>query len=97
MTTEEASIALEECRVRIDVLDRQIVELLNRRAKVVETIGDVKQKAGMRVYEPRREDQVYANVAASNTGPLHDDSLRRVYERLMDEMRTLQRDRMAGQ
>jgi chorismate mutase-like protein len=96
MTPEEAAGALDECRAKIDVLDGQIVALLNERAKVVEKIGDVKQKAAMRVYEPKREDMVYANVVGHNTGPLRQDALRRIYERIMDEMRTLQRERMAA-
>lgn len=97
MTPEEASSALDACRGQIDELDRRIVALLNERAKVVEVIGDVKQKSAMRVYEPKREDLVYANVVGSNGGPLRPDALRRIYERIIDEMRTLQRDRMAGQ
>lgn len=96
MTPEEASSTLDECRSQIDVLDRRIVELLNERARVVEVIGDVKQKSAMRVYEPKREDLVYANVLGSNAGPLPPDAVRRIYERIIDEMRTLQRDRMAG-
>jgi chorismate mutase-like protein len=97
MTQEEAEASLEQCRQQIDIVDRQIVALLNERAKIVEVIGDVKQKAAMRVYEPKREELVYANVTASNQGPLPPEAVRRVYERIMDEMRTLQRDRMAGQ
>lgn len=96
MTTEQANAALEQSRAEIDVLDRRIVALLNERAKVVETIGMVKQKAAMRVYEPKREDSVYANLLAANSGPLKADALRRIYERIIDEMRTLQRDRMAA-
>jgi chorismate mutase len=48
----------------------------------------------MKVYEPRREEQVLANVNAHNRGPLSDEALKRIYERVMDEMRTLQRDMM---
>ncbi|MBM3738278.1 MAG: chorismate mutase [Acidobacteria bacterium] len=96
MTPEEANAHLEACRGEIDDLDRQIVALLNARAGVAARIGDIKQEAAMRVYEPKREDQVYQNVVATNPGPLKGDALRRIYERIMDEMRSLQRDRMAG-
>lgn len=96
MTPEEASSALDRCRAEIDVIDRRIVSLLNERAKVVEVIGGVKQQSAMRVYEPKREDLVYQNVLGSNAGPLPPDAVRRIYERIIDEMRTLQRDRMAG-
>jgi len=96
MTPEEVASALEDCRERIDVLDRRIVMLLNERARVVEVIGDLKQTQSMRVYEPKREEAVFANITAHNSGPLRADSLKRIYERVIDEMRTLQRDRMAA-
>ncbi|MCC6588736.1 MAG: chorismate mutase [Bryobacterales bacterium] len=96
MTPEECGAALEDCRKKIDAIDRQIVSLLNERAKVVEVIGQVKQQAHMRVYEPKREDAVYANIVDANQGPLKSDAVKRVYERIIDEMRTLQRDRMAA-
>jgi chorismate mutase len=93
MTPDEI---LDDCRRRIDVIDRQIVTLLNERARVVEVIGDTKQSQQMRVYEPKREEAVYSNIMASNSGPLNEGALRRVYERIIDEMRALQRDRMAA-
>ena len=96
MTQAETDAGLERCREQIDVLDRQIAALLNERAKVVEVIGSLKQQAQMRVYEPKREDDVYRNITSSNAGPLRADALKRIYERIMDEMRTLQKDRMAA-
>ncbi|MFN7922727.1 MAG: chorismate mutase [Bryobacteraceae bacterium] len=96
MTPEEAESLLSECRRQIDTVDRRIVELLNERARIVENVGDIKQRAKLRIYEPKREDLVYGNVFSSNGGPLTNDALRRIYERLIDEMRTLQRERMAA-
>ena len=95
ITVEEAEASLEQCRRDIDVVDRRIVALLNERAKIVEVVGQVKQRAAMRVYEPKREELVYANITQSNGGPLGAAAIRRIYERIIDEMRTLQRDRMA--
>lgn len=89
-------MTLDECRQEIDVLDRRIVALLNERARVVEVIGALKQQAQMRVYEPKREDAVYANITAVNQGPLKAEAVKRIYERIIDEMRTLQRERMAS-
>ena len=94
MSPKEASVRLAGCSAQIDVLDRQLVSLLNDRARIVESIGRIKRECSMRVYEPRREDEVLANVLEHNAGPLKEDALRRIYERLLDEMRTLQRDRM---
>jgi chorismate mutase len=46
------------------------------------------------IYEPKREDQVFANVTGSNSGPMSPDALRRIFERIIDEMRKIQRVRM---
>jgi chorismate mutase len=95
MTPEDdARARIEESRRRIDEIDIRLAALLNERARAVETIGRAKQVLALRVYEPKREDQVYENVARHNGGPLSNEALRRIYERVIDEMRTLQRDRM---
>lgn len=91
----EAGLArLRQCRDRIDEVDREILRLLNERTRVVEEIGRVKQELTLPIYEPKREDQVFANVTDNNTGPLPGDAVRRVFERIIDEMRTVQRNRM---
>ncbi len=91
MTKEEAWRVLEECRRRIDELDLQLLETLNERTRVVEKIGQAKQVLKLPIYEPKREDQVYANVTGHNRGPLPAESLKRIFERIIDEMRTLQK------
>ena len=82
---------LDECRVRIDAIDVRLIELLNERTKIVERIGAIKRSLTLPIYEPRREDQVLANVLEHNLGPLPADAVRRVFERIMDEMRNLQK------
>jgi chorismate mutase-like protein len=94
MTRQAAVQALEEFRSRIDAVDRSILLLLNERTKVVEEIGRIKQKAHLPIYEPRREDQVYDNVTRHNAGPLTEQAVRRIFERIIDEMRGVQRDQM---
>ena len=91
MTQEEARARLEEFRVLIDNVDQRIVALLNERTQVVEEIGRVKRGSDLPIYEPRREDQVFANVAGCNQGPMSEDALRRIFERIIDEMRMIQR------
>jgi chorismate mutase-like protein len=90
--TPETRLAV--CRERIDDIDRRLVTLLNERTNIVETIGQVKKEAQLPVYEPKREDAVYANVAAHNSGPMPNDAVMRIFERIMDEMRKIQRERM---
>jgi chorismate mutase len=82
---------LGRCRERIDQLDRDILELLNQRTTIVEEIGRIKQALKLAVYEPKREDDVFANVVGHNTGPLNADAVRRIFERIIDEMRTVQK------
>ncbi len=94
MTKEEACTRLDELRILIDDVDRRLVALLNERTRVVEEIGRVKRLSGLPVYEPKREEMVFANVTGSNGGPLTPEALRRVFERIIDEMRTIQRMRM---
>ena len=94
MKPEEGRQKLEEFRVVIDRIDRRIVALLNERTEIVECIGRVKRESQMPVYEPRREDQVFANIAAANQGPISHEAVRRIFERIIDEMRGIQRARM---
>lgn len=94
MTREDALARLEEFRVGIDAVDLKILALLNQRTSIVEEIGRVKREADLPIYEPKREDQVYANVTDNNTGPLPPEAVRRVFERIIDEMRQVQRQRM---
>jgi chorismate mutase-like protein len=94
VTRETANAKLAECRRAIDDIDVRIVALLNERARAAEVIGQIKQACEMPVYEPRREDEVYRNVAENNHGPLPPDAVKRIFERVVDEMRTLQKMRM---
>lgn len=85
---------LARCRVDIDELDLRLLKLLNQRTAIVEEIGRIKQDLQLAIYEPRREDQVLANVRAHNEGPLPDDAVERIFERIIDEMRNVQRIKM---
>ena len=82
---------ISDWRQKIDELDIEIVRLINRRAEAARAIGEIKRKADLPVYEPRREQDVFDRVRAANPGPLADAELLHVYERIIDVMRTLQR------
>ena len=94
MSDDQALARLAECRLAIDEIDLQILALVNQRTRVVEEIGLIKQKLTMPIYEPKREDEVFRNVTEHNGGPLPSDAVHRVFERIIDEMRTVQRERM---
>jgi len=92
----DAHSALARCRERIDAIDRRLVELLNERTTIVEEIGRVKQQARLAIYEPKRESDVFDNITSHNRGPLSGDGVKRIFERIIDEMRRVQKDRMAA-
>jgi len=94
MTVDEARARLDEYRVLIDDVDRRLVALLNERTRTVEEIGRVKRSAALPIYEPKREALVFENITAANHGPLTPEALKRIFERIIDEMRSIQKQRM---
>jgi chorismate mutase len=86
---------ISDWRKKIDELDRQLVELLSQRAQAAHEIGKLKLAAGMPIYEPDREQSVFTNVKKVNRGPLPDQDLIRIYERIMDIMRQIQKEEIA--
>jgi chorismate mutase len=82
-------------RDKIDDLDRKLVELLCERARAAVEIGRLKRDTAMPIYEPDRERVVFANVQAANPGPLAGRDLVRIYERIIDVMRNIQKEEIA--
>lgn len=78
-------------RRRIDQLDEEIVRLLNERASCANEIGALKEQVGVDTYQPSREEAVLAHVRGVNPGPLAADAVTRVFERIIDESRSLER------
>ncbi|NIA22357.1 MAG: prephenate dehydratase, partial [Anaerolineaceae bacterium] len=82
--SQSVDARLDDLRARIDELDVQIVDLLNKRAEVVVEVGKRKQAIGStQIYSPDREHQVLANIARLNKGPLKKETLAAVYKELM--------------
>ncbi len=81
---------LSDWRNEINDLDREIVAILNRRAACVLELAPLKRQQGIPVFEPDRERRVHDNIEAANEGPLSTESLTRIYEAVMREMRELQ-------
>lgn len=94
MSSDGSIKALADCRERIDEVDRRLLMLLNERTRIVEKIGEIKQQIDMPIYEPKREEQVFDNVTRHNQGPLPSEAVKRIFERIIDEMRTVQKLRM---
>ena len=92
-TTDEAAATAEIERLRrnIDDVDSVLVKLLNQRARWALEIGTVKKDAGIAIYQPDREARVVAHVLGVNRGPLEPEAVRRLFERIIDENRRLER------
>jgi len=86
---------IEDWRKKIDELDRKLVALLSERACAVVEIGRLKRNTSLPIYEPDRERIVFANVQAANSGPLPGRDLVRIYERIIDVMRNIQKEEIA--
>jgi chorismate mutase len=82
---------IDDLRQRIDWIDEQLVRLLNARAECALQLGHLKKERGMDIYQPTREHEVLGNVQRLNTGPLDDGAIRRLFERVIDEARRLER------
>lgn len=86
---------IADWRRKIDDIDRKLVDLLSERARAAHEIGRLKREVGMPIYEPDRERKVFDNTKQANRGPLADRDLQRIYERIMDVMRQIQREEIA--
>ena len=84
-------MSVEDWRRKIDEIDRRLVELLNERSRCVVEIGRIKQASGDALYQPDREKQVLDGVTRENPGPLPDAAIRRLFERILDEARSVER------
>jgi len=81
--TPDAQARITEIRERIDAIDCQLVKLLNERAQCSLDIRALKPSAHLGLYDPRREEEIFTNVATCNEGPLYGDDLREIYEAIL--------------
>ncbi len=88
---------IADWRKQIDEIDRKLVELLNQRARMAQEIGRLKRNTQMPIYEPEREKTILENVRRQNQGPLPYEELARIFERMIDVMRKLQKDEMLAE
>jgi chorismate mutase len=89
-----AELSVDALRAEIDQIDEVLVRLLDRRARCAYAIGRVKHAEGRPIYEPTREASVLAHVRQVNAalgGPLDDEAIGRLFERVIDEARRIQR------
>ncbi len=90
--------SLDELRADIDRVDEVLVRLLNERARCVCEIGQIKKERGIAIYQPDREKDVLNHVRGVGAeGPLGADAIARLFERIIDEARRLERRVVHGE
>ena len=87
--SDEARAGIEELRARIDDIDDRVVALLNDRAKLALEIRALKPAASMGLYDPKREEEIFARLASVNMGPLYADNVREIYGAILHVMKEL--------
>lgn len=79
----DAQDRIAQIRERIDQIDCQLVKLLNERASNSLEIRNLKPSVHWGLYDPKREEEIFANLAKCNEGPLYAENLREIYEAIL--------------
>ncbi|HEY5997290.1 MAG TPA: chorismate mutase [Candidatus Deferrimicrobiaceae bacterium] len=82
---------IDEIRKRIDLLDDVLLRVFSERARLALEIGHLKKGLGLPVFDPGREKRIFARMKGDNPGPLDDGAIVRLFERVVDESRRLER------
>jgi len=88
---------LDGWRKRIDEIDQQLVKLLNERSHCALEIGRLKKMLKLPAWQPEREAEILRHVVKANQGPLDDAAIRRLFERIIDEARSVERRVMGSE
>ncbi len=82
---------IHEIREEIDRLDDELLRIFNERSALAVKIGEIKKREGLRIYDPSREQKIFRRIKANNPGPLDNQAIVRLFERVIDESRSLER------
>jgi len=76
---------LEQLRVDIDELDKQLIDLISARARLAQAVAEVKNSSTDPVsfYRPEREAQILRKVIEQNKGPLSEEEMARLFREIM--------------
>ena len=89
-------MTIEDYRREINRLDSELLRIFNERAALALKIGEIKKQHGIPVYDPEREKRIFETMSSANPGPLENDAITRLFERVIDESRRLERIRTKG-
>jgi chorismate mutase len=87
---------IDDLRKEIDRLDNELLRIFNERAGLALKIGEIKKGLGLPVYDPAREKRIFQRMKDANPGPLDDQAIVRLFERVIDESRRLERIMTTG-
>ncbi len=85
-------MGIDHWRKKIDEVDEQLLQLLNLRARYTLEIGKIKKAKNLPIYDPERERQIFERLETLNQGPLSNKAVVRLFERIIDESRHLEKD-----
>jgi len=88
---------IDQIRQEIDRLDSELLKIFNERAALALKIGEIKKEKGLAIYDPAREKRIFERMRAANPGPLENSAIVRLFERVIDESRRLERIRTKGE
>lgn len=84
------SESLEKIRSEMGKVDREILRMLNERARLAVEVGKVKNEKGLDVYDPSQESRVYSRLQEINAGPLSPNAVNSIFREIISSSRTLQ-------
>ena len=82
---------IDKIRTRINELDDELLKIFNERATLALQIGQLKKQLDLPIYDPRREKLIFERMQLNNQGPLENSAIIRLFERVIDESRSLER------
>lgn len=88
---------IDTFRQEIDRLDSLLLQIFNQRADLALRIGEIKKQKGLAIYDPTREKSIFRRMQAENPGPLDNQAIIRLFERVIDESRRLERIKTHGE
>jgi chorismate mutase len=89
-------VSIDDYRKEINHLDSELLRIFNERASLALKIGEIKKEMNIPVYDPAREKRIFDAMAEANQGPLENEAITRLFERVIDESRRLERIRTKG-
>lgn len=82
---------LKELRNKLDEIDKKVVNLLNKRARLILEIGRIKARDKKEIFVPEREKEIYRKIASANKGPLSNSSFEAIYREIMSSALSLEK------